>query len=189
MRQVTRGFIPLVAIVLLGLVAIAGAAIAAVSIQHKIASKEAVTDTSTPEQMATTTGAAYSAPVQARVQSSGTGTSQSAPDALSTPVAAIVRQMDTETAQDCQEAQSDFADVKANGVAESADVNGDQIQASQQEVADAKNAESLLGTIVNLCNTLKKPSPNTADGDTAFANQEASVKAQFALYMPNSAQQ
>lgn len=109
MGKNTRGFIPLVAIVLLGLVAVAGGAIAAFSIHNKTASKEtlsAVVATSTPEQAATTTEAAYSTPVQARVQSSGAGTTQSAPEAPSTPVTQISATLDADTKTICDETGS-----------------------------------------------------------------------------------
>jgi hypothetical protein len=180
MKKHTRGFIPLVAIVLLGLIAVAGGVIAAVSIHNKAANRKEQTSAAATSTPTTTTDAAYSAPVQARVQSSEASSTQRAGDATSTRVAQTVRPIDPETAQDCQESQVDLADVKANGVQEN--TGGDQIQASQQQVAEANKAISLLETIAGLCNTLKKPSPNTADGDAKFLSQEITVKQQFDLY-------
>lgn len=159
------------AIVLLGLVAVVSGAIAAFSIHNKTASEKtqaAVSATSTLGQTDSTTGTAYSAPVQARVESSGAGTSKTAPATPSTPVAQIVRPMDAEISQDCQEAQSGLADVKANG-----DGSGD--------LSHTKQTASLLKAVVDLCNVLKKPSANTPDGDELFLVRESAVKQQFDL--------
>lgn len=165
MRSNTRGFIPLVAIVLLGLMAVAGGVIATVSIRHN-GKANAPVATST-EQAATST--TYSAPVRARVESSGADTTVSAPEVSSTPVATIVRKMDADTAKACGEVQSDLRDVKING-----DGSGD--------LNHTQGTVSLLKTVADLCNALKKPSANTPDGDAQFIAREAAVKQQFALY-------
>ena len=92
------------------------------------------------------------------------------------PVAQIVRLMDTATSQDCQEVQSDLRDVKVNG-----DGTGD--------LNHTQGTASLLKTVAELCNALKKPTPNTADGDAQFLAGENVVKQQFGLYKGTQTQE
>lgn len=95
----SRGFIPLVAIILLGLLVVAGGTIAAVSIQHNKPSEASIATSTEPA----TTSTADSAPVRARVEGSGTSTAHTAPAIPSTPVGQISATLDAGTKAICDQ--------------------------------------------------------------------------------------
>lgn len=121
MRKAHRGFIPLVAIILLGLLAIGGGTIAAVSIRSN---KPAEAPTAKTD-LATTTDAAYSAPVSARVASSGAGSTTGQSIAVPTTVEQISGSVSIETYQICSGARKTSSDA---------------------------STKSLIGTVIALCN-------------------------------------
>lgn len=100
MGQNSRGFIPLVAIILLGLIAIAGGTIATVSIRHNKPVEASVATSTEP----TATGTAYSAPVQAQVESSPASAAVQADTAPKAPVGQIMPIPDVVTTRICTEA-------------------------------------------------------------------------------------
>lgn len=100
MKTNTRGFIPLVAIILLGITAVAGGTIATVSIRHN---KKLPETPVTVVAHATTTSSTYSAPVMAKVKSSTVHATSTAKQTQQTPVAQILATLDIQTQKDCQD--------------------------------------------------------------------------------------
>lgn len=116
----SKGFIPLVAIVVVGLIVAAGGTIAAVSIRSN---KPAEVPTAKAD-LATTTDAGYSAPVSARVASSGANATSDTSTATPATVEQISGSVSVETYQIC---------------------------ASARKTSPDTNTKSLIGTVVALC--------------------------------------
>lgn len=157
MKKSARGFIPLVAIVLLGLVAVTGAAIVAVSIHNKTANEKAVSvssATSTSEQPSAPTGTTDSAPVSARVQSSGASATKTASDAPSTPVAQISATLDADTKAICD-------------------------QTGTQEPVTAGQPYTL--GIPTWCKELQTPAADTSDQEVRWQTLETKIKSAWKL--------
>lgn len=153
MKTNTRGFIPLVAIILLGLTAIAGGTIATVSIQHN---KQPIARAPEVEPIATTSSA-YLAPVSTNVKSSTSRATSTPKVAQEARVGQITAILGTRTQQDCD-------DVKELAV-----------------VRNQKNKRSLTEDIQVICSQLATPGPDTQEQIEKWRLLEERAQTKIAL--------
>lgn len=158
MRKAQRGFIPLMAIILLGILAVAGGTIATISIRHNQTAQQEVRATSTPEQVGTATNTAYSAPVQARVESSHTPTTVTADSAAPAPVAQI----------------SPILDADAKAIC-------DNVGPASNTLTKANSAKE---TTQLLCKRLNTSESNTPEQQKAWQQLADSIKQKGKLWLP-----
>lgn len=162
------------AIVIVGLIVAAGGTIAAVSIRSSGEKPEATKN----ETVATTTEGAYSGPVLSQVESSEENKRIVTPKSVSTDIEANTKPANSiraETREICTKAQSDLADVKANG-----DGTGD--------LSHTRKSASLLRTVAELCNTLEKDLANGHSDTESTREKEQAIKEKWQLWQTASAQ-